>query len=94
MPGTTLRDLGESSASLRFRLCAFALSGLLYAQSQRQAVEPEAQSNSNEALIRLVTVDRFAFRGIGYSQLQSAGEADYETIFSHPSASQNSRPST
>jgi hypothetical protein len=86
MPCTTLRDLGESSAPPRLSLCALALSGLLYAQSQRQDVKPEAQSNSNEALIRLVTVDRFAFGGIGYSQLQSAGEADYETIFSRPSA--------
>jgi hypothetical protein len=86
MPGTTLRDLGESSAPLRLGLCALALSGLLYAQSQRQAVGPKAQSTSNEALIRLVTVDRFAFGGIGYSQSQSAGEADYETIFSRPSA--------
>jgi len=86
MPCTTLRDLGESSAPLRLGLCALALSGLLYAQSQREAVESKAQNNSNEAWIRLVTVDRFAFGGIGYSQLQSAGEAAYEAIFSRPSA--------
>ena len=43
-------------------------------------------NESNQALIRLVSVDRFAFGGIGFTGLESQGEADYDAILSRPSA--------
>jgi hypothetical protein len=45
-----------------------------------------AKEPSNEALIRLVAVDRFAFGGIGLAGWRLPGEADYQIIFSRPSA--------
>jgi len=60
------------------------IAGSAHAQSA-PAAQIHKKEVSNQALIRLVTVDRFAFGGIGFSGLKSAGQADYETILSRPS---------